>query len=143
MEIIMAAHDPMYIEDRLLFLERRVAALENSAPPDQSRSDNPTCCLEVIVATVSRHLSVPPSLIRSRNRQASVAWARQLCEIFGIEFLPLNQKAVADMFGMHKSSINHSLKTVANRCETCEADRVSVSKMRHDIRANLNIPPLP
>jgi chromosomal replication initiation ATPase DnaA len=133
----------MYLEDRLLLLERRMAALENAPLPERAPSDSPRSRLVLIESAVSNHLGVPLDLMRSKDRQAEVVWARQLCQALAMEFIPLNQVAIARLFAVDHGTIHYSVDAVRDRCQTEQGCRCTRDKLRAEIRSALGIPSLP
>jgi chromosomal replication initiation ATPase DnaA len=129
----------MYLEERILLLERRVAALENVPMPASAPPDGPRTRLAVIESRVSDQMGVPLDVLRSRDRHADVAWARQLTHALAVEFLGKNESTIARLLHVDHGTIHYSRTVVAARCETSEADRLLVEKLRGGLRQSFKV----
>lgn len=83
-----------------------------------------------IMKLVSDYYSISPEMLVQRNRQAHVAWARQVAIYLSMKHTRYADLQIGQCFVRERTNIIHAVKAVTNRMQTDKKAKADVEALQ-------------
>lgn len=90
--------------------------------------------IDKIISEVSRVLTISESDIRSRKRQADVAYARHVCMYITSKLTSISVTQISKEFKMDHSSVGHAIKKIETRIQENMHDKKTVNGIMESLK---------
>ena len=90
--------------------------------------------IDRIISEVSRVLTISESDIRSRKRQADVAYARHVCMYIISKLTSISVTQISKEFKMDHSSVGHAIKKIESRIQENMHDKKTVNGIMESLK---------